>query len=118
MNHQKLNNLQLLNDNLFDLFDEVKNGKIDIEKANAMIGISNTIINNAKVQLQGIKQFHELGYEPNATSNSTVKKLVGDVYDRKFQFAISIGHQNVSDAVAKLGKEQFEALFAKSQNAL
>lgn len=118
MNPQNNNNLQTLNDNLFELFNQVKDGKIDIEKANTMVGISNTIINNAKVQLQGIKQFHELGYEPNITSNSTVKKLVGDIYDRKFQFALSIGHQNVADAVSKLGKEQFEALFSKYQNQL
>lgn len=117
MNPPNTNNLQTLNDNLFELFNDVKEGKIEIEKANTMVGISNTIINNSKVQLQGIKQFHELGYEPNVTSNSTVKKLVGDVYDRKFQFAVSIGHQNVSDAVAKLGKDQFEALFSKSQNS-
>ncbi|MCX8533065.1 hypothetical protein OEA66_11960 [Chryseobacterium sp. KC 927] len=85
------------------------------DTANAIVNVSNSIINNAKVQLQGIKQFHDLGYEPSANQSGSVKKIVGDVFDRKYQFAQSIGHNNVSDAIAKLGKEKFEELFHNSQ---
>lgn len=108
-------NLQDLNTNLGDVFLMLKEGKIKPDQANALVNVSNSIINNAKVQLQGIKQFHELGYDPNATESGSVKKIVGDVFDRKFQFAQSIGHNNVSEAIAKLGKEKFEQLFHNSK---
>ncbi|WP_315055178.1 hypothetical protein [Chryseobacterium indoltheticum] len=107
-------NLQELNVNLGDVFLQLKEGKIQPDQANALVNVSNSIINNAKVQLQGIKQFHDLGYEPSATQSGSVKKIVGDVFDRKFQFAQSIGHSNVSAAIAKLGKEKFEELFHNS----
>ncbi|MBD8081098.1 hypothetical protein [Chryseobacterium caseinilyticum] len=107
-------NLQDLNTNLGDVFLQLKEGKMTPETANSLVNVSNSIINNAKVQLQGIKQFHELGYEPSASESGTVKKIVGDVFDRKFQFAQSIGHNNISDAHAKIGKEKFEELFNQS----
>lgn len=108
-------NLQELNENLGDVFLQLKEGKIKPEQANALVSVSNSMINNAKVQLQGIKQFHDLGYEPRATESGSVKKIIGDVFDRKFQFAQSIGHSNVSDAIAKVGKEKFEELFHNSR---
>jgi hypothetical protein len=108
-------NLQILNENLGDVFLELKQGKITPEQANALVNVSNSMINNAKVQLQGVKQFHDLGYEPSANQSGSVKKILGDVFDRKFQFSQSIGHKNVSDAIAKLGKEKFEELFHHSQ---
>lgn len=107
-------NLEDLNTNLGDVFSKLKDGLIDPERANALVNVANSMVNNAKVQLQGIKQFHELGYEPGITKSGSVKKIVGDVFDRKYQFAQSIGHNNVSDAIAKLGKEPFEKLFNES----
>jgi hypothetical protein len=108
-------NLQDLNTNLGDVFLQLKEGKLTADTANALVNVLNSIINNAKVQLQGIKQFHDLGYEPSANQSGSVKKIVGDVFDRKFEFAKSIGHLNVSEAIAKLGKEKFDELFHNSQ---
>lgn len=113
-------NLQTLGDNLFDLFNQVKEDKMDLEKASTLVTISNTIINTAKVQMAGIRQLNELGYgsnltgySPNLTQNAQVENIIGDVFDKKYEYAKLLGYKNVSDAYGILGKEEFERKFAE-----
>lgn len=110
-------NLDKLNEGLFDLFEGLKKGTIEVDKANAMTNVANTIINNAKVQLQGLKQMQDSGIVPISLKDST-PKMIGDIYDEKLEFAKKLGHKNLAEAISKLGKENFNKLFEQHLNKL
>ncbi len=108
-------NLDDLNESLFRLFDDIKEDRVDTSKAQAMTNIANTIINTAKVQLQGIKQLQDSGIVPLTMKDSS-PKMLGDLYDQKSAFAKKLGYQNVAEAIGKMGKEQFNKLYEKQGN--
>jgi hypothetical protein len=51
-----MNNLNDLNSVLFDTINQLKEGKIEVSTANAVKGLSDTVINGAKTLLQAHKQ--------------------------------------------------------------
>ena len=109
------NNLNELNNLLFGTLRDIKNDKIDIGKANAIVGISNSIIANAKTQLNAYKLTKGHAYretfgdlEP-APSQKALKS--DDKYTQKNEFALFKGYKSVTDAMSKIGKPQFEREF-------
>lgn len=109
------NNLNELNNILFDTLRGIKDGDIPAEKAHAIIGVSNNIINNAKTQLQaykltngkvGVQVF--IGGLPKP-SEAVLKS--NDLYEQKNEFALIKGYLSVTDAMSKMGKPQFEQEF-------
>lgn len=104
-------NLQELNDTLFQTIRGLQDGSVEIDKANAIVGASKQIAENTKVQMQGIKLFSDLGYEPSENEGTPIKALLGNVYDRKFEYAKSIGYSSVAEAIGKMGRDEFEKSF-------
>lgn len=105
------NDLNELNGILFETLRGVKENNIDHKKANAVIGLSNALINNAKVQLNAYKLAGS-GRAPEFFSlpEKEQKQLeVGnkDKHELMMQFAISKDYDNVAHAMGSMGKEQF-----------
>lgn len=50
-----MNNINTLREHLFDTLKGLKDGSIDIEKAKAISGVAQTMINTAKVEVDYIK---------------------------------------------------------------
>lgn len=104
-------NLQELNNTLFETIKGLKDGTVPVDKANAIVGASKQIAENTKVQIQGIKLFSELGYEPSENEGTPIKALLGNVYNRKYEYAKSIGYSSVAEAIGKMGRDKFEKSF-------
>lgn len=101
-----------MNKMLFQALEDVKNDKLDIKKAQTMVNISSAISTNAKLMLQVAK----LSKNPNIgelmLGEETVKKVAPKtVYDQKLEFAKKEGYSSVGEAIAKLGKREFEMQF-------
>lgn len=101
------NNLQTLNERLFDTLDKLKDGKIKKEYAKVVNEIAGTIINNAKVQLDALKVTRGLGSQAEIFG---VKSLEGapkigskSLYQYKMEFSIFKKHDNVANCIASLG---------------
>lgn len=110
------NNLNELNNTLFDTLNKIKSGEIKREDAKVINEIAGTIINNAKVQLDAFKATKGIGNQAkmfgvNHPHNQI--SLPEDVYEMKVEFSIYKGFTNVGDCMASLGKNQFEAEFVK-----
>lgn len=109
------NNLQELNEILFETLRGVKEGKIKVADAKAINEISGTIINSAKVQLDAIKVtkggkgaafFGIKGIGPGPTAED-------DTYELKKKFAQEQGYDNVAAALKGMGTWEFENEFKK-----
>ncbi|MGG5506735.1 MULTISPECIES: hypothetical protein [unclassified Myroides] len=109
-----MNDLTTLNNTLFDTMNQLREGKIKREDAKVINEIAGTIISNAKVQIDAFKASKGL-YLPSGVINieksDEPKALPGDVYAQKHEFAIFKGYKNVSEGIAGLGKNVFEAEF-------
>ncbi len=110
------NNLNELNNTLFETLKGVKNGSIKREDAKVMNEIAGTIINNAKVQLEAFKATKGLGNQAkmfgvNHPHNQI--ELPEDLYDMKVEFSIYKGFTNIGDCMGSLGKHVFESEFNK-----
>ncbi len=114
------NNLQALNDLLFETLRGVKEGKIEITKAKAVNEISATIINNAKVQLDAIKITKGMG---KAGDIFSIKQLGeapeknDDTYELKRKFAQELGYDNVAAAIAEMTSWKFEKQYKEWRDA-
>lgn len=124
------NNLNELNSVLFDTLRQVKNKEIDSKQAQAIIGVGNAIINSAKLQLNAAKYvkgaaiesdfFGEIKTEiPRELPVLKEKKKVDfsapkELYDSKLEYALSLGYPNLSEAISKEGKMEFERKFKES----
>lgn len=131
------NNLTELNNILFDTLRGLKDGSIDKSKTKEITNVSNTIINNAKTQLEAFKltkSKETLSSFSLSSSESNVEKLevntVGfdtkktefvkqkkpllnkkDTYSQKHDFSIISGYGSVGEALSKIGKKAFEDEF-------
>lgn len=105
------NNLGELNSILFDTLRSVKEGKMDEKKAQTIVNVGNSIINNAKTQLSAFKvtngktdvgTFGKLQIKPSAE---------GSVFDNQLEYSISIGYDSVAKAMDGEGKFEFKEGF-------
>lgn len=108
-----MNNLTELNEILFQTLRDVKDDKIDIKKAQSITNVSNSIIQNAKTQLQAYKLTNG-----NASvdafievSENQSKQLPEKLYEQKLQFSKESGYKSLGEALAQLGKTEFEKQF-------
>lgn len=107
------NNLNELNSILFDTLRGVKNGSIDDKKATSIAKLGGVIVGNAKTQLQAVKMMSgaTLKTELFGEIKSDPKKLEGDTFTLKLQFANTLGCKNVTEAISKHGNLGFTKLF-------
>lgn len=114
-----MNNLNELNEILFDTLKKVQAGEFDEKKAGAVVQLSNSIINNGKLQLSAYK-FANSGKAPEMfglpekpkdkpLQISDKKKL--DRHQGMLKCAQEYGHRSVADAIAKEGKKEFELMY-------
>lgn len=112
------NNLNELNAILFDTLRGVEKGSIDEKKANSVIGLSNAIINGAKVQLNALKAAGRKNIAPEffsieakASGPKTVDLGEMDKHKQMLMFSLEKGYDNVAAAMASLGKDNFNKEF-------
>lgn len=114
MNTKENNNLSELNNILFTTLRGVEQGTVDEKKAQTIANLGNTIISNAKTQLQGYKLTGGRTSITALPSNTEepgkeVKKieLPKHTYDRQMMYVEEIGYKSPADAISKLGKHEF-----------
>ena len=105
------NDLNELTSILFDTLRGVKNGDLDTKQANAVIGISNSIINNAKVQIQAMKYTGRKANSNFLSLEDPVSKITGDRHTDMTTFAHERGYHSVAEAIVEEGKDEFNFLF-------
>lgn len=126
------NNLNELNRVLFDTLRQVKSKKVDSKQAQSIVGIGNAIINSAKLQLNAAKHLKGATISTDFFGDITVeqqrklpmlkenKKVTfsnpKNLYDRKLEFALSLGYSNIADAYAGQGRADFENKFKATLN--
>lgn len=117
MSNTENNNLSELNNILFNTLRGVEQGTVDEKKAQTIANLGNTIINNAKTQLQGYKltggrtSITALPEGDGKRSLGGVEgqkiKLPKNTYDRQMMFAETMGHKTPADAIGEMGKNNF-----------
>jgi hypothetical protein len=111
------NDLNKLNDILFQTLQDVQDGKIDEKKAQIIVNLGNSIVNNAKTQLSAFKATRGGTGVPLLPSGEEADrpKVLGT--DMKVftmrrpaaeqEVAAQNGYKNVAEAVVAMGKEKF-----------
>ena len=108
------NNLSNLNDILFDTLRGVKNDEIKPDKAKAIVNVSNSIVSNAKAQLEAFKMTKGRVDPPKLFGTKIESSLLiaqGDTYDQMEEYAKKKGYRNITEAIAKMGKDGFNIAF-------
>lgn len=128
------NDLSTLNKILFETLKGVQDDTIDGKKAQTIVNIGNSIVNNAKIQLQAFKatggrtkigllgasEEDEESVDPKPSrmvipmelSEPTKKKILTNKkgqsrLDLALEFAKEEGYKNVAEAIAAMGKVPF-----------
>jgi len=105
------NDLVELNTILFDTLRGIKTGEVTTEQATSVIGVSNAVVNNAKVQLAAMKMCGNkvpvslLGLSAN--NGNKIPPKIEDRYDAGMAVATSNGCTNIAAAMVKLGKSEY-----------
>lgn len=123
-----MSNLNRLNDILFSTLDQVVEKKLDHKDANAVVQVSNSIINNAKLQLaaykiankgaipemfglpEGNKKTIPITLPENKPLTSE-EKIVMDARDKHatmLKFANGSGFRNTAEAIGEMGSIKFK----------
>lgn len=114
--HENSNNLNELNEVLFNTLRGVVSGEIEEKKAQTIANIGSTIINNAKTQLHGYKLTGgKTGV--NALPPVSVERLAeGSVapsgtpkskYDQQQDYVKHMKYKSIAEGMAQEGKEVF-----------
>lgn len=106
-------NLNDLNDILFDTLDKVKSGQMSEKQAQTVVNVGNSIINNAKIQLQAFKLTKGKTAMSLLTPNKDPKmklpeKGINNRSEAALQYALAEGYKNVAEAIAVMGKSKFD----------
>ena len=108
-------NILELNEELSAAFKDLKEGKIDTAKAQALVNIGKEITNNSKLILQAAKMAKNRNIVGLVIGEEKAKELeFKDVYQQKTDFAMKLGYRNLAEAVSKMGSHQFESKFKES----
>jgi hypothetical protein len=107
-----MSNLNDLNSILFKTLKDLQEGNIDNKKATAIVGVSNSIINNGKLQLNAFKMHLNQNTAPEIfglkQENIQVEeKVTSNLHELMTDYAIFLKHKNVASAIAKVGKAAF-----------
>jgi len=128
MNKQEpQNDLQELNSILFNTLRNLEGGSIELDHAKGVANLGNTIINNAKAQLDAYKLTNgrtKMTLMPDAEKQYPVqvqappkdkklKKLPTNTYDRQMLFAEEKGYKSPAMAIMDMGKHNFTETYTK-----
>lgn len=128
-----MNDLTTLNDNLFEVFDLVKQGRMDLKQAQVLNSTASNIIKNTKAQLDALKLADRTGYVMQ-TAAPALQKLTAaipeqrkklrlskfdnfnkqEILQKKEQFARSLGYDSRLSAVVALTEKVFDQKFHAS----
>ena len=101
------NDLNELNSILFQTLRGVSSGEVDTKKANSVIGLSNALVNNAKLQIQAMK----LSGQKRPTKFLGIGEAGhSDRYTASATLAESHGFGNVADAVKHFGQSEWNKM--------
>lgn len=103
------NNLNELNDVLFETLRGLKDGTVKEKEATAVTNVANSIINNCKTQLMAYKLSKGRAYSNNFEAIE-IKKPESE-YRQKLEFSLSRGFNNVAEAISEIGKAEFDRKF-------
>ena len=111
-----MNDLNQLNEILFSTLKDVVDGKTDDKKAQAIVGLSNSIINSGKLQLNAYKlakaqKAPEMFGLEQGPPHEVAQIAEKDKHSQMLNFAIIIGYGNIASAMKDMGKETFEKRF-------
>ena len=106
------NDLNKLNDALFDTLEKVRKGEMRIEKAQTVVNLGTTIINTAKVQVAAFKLSKGQTSIALLGRNNDEPIAIGNVRDLENtivaqELAKEKGYINVAEAMIAYGKERF-----------
>jgi len=105
-------NILELNQKLYATLQDLEDGKIDSKKADSIVNVANAITNNTKLLLNVAKTAKSQNMAALILGNDTVKEIEHrDTWEKKADFALKLGYDNLSDAIGKLGKTEFEKRF-------
>jgi len=105
-------NILELNQELSSAFKDLKEGKIDAAKAQALVNIGKEITNNSKLLLQAAKMAKNPNIAGLVIGEGKAKELeYEDAYQKKTDFALKLGYRNLAEAVSKMGSSEFEKKF-------
>lgn len=114
-----MSNIIEMNKMLFQALEDIKNDKLDIKKAQAMVNVSNAISTNAKLMLQVARLSNNPKIGELMLGESTIKDVAPKtVYELKLEFAKKEGFANIAEAIEKLGKSEFELQFRDEQEGM
>lgn len=107
------NNIDIVNDALFDTLKKLQTKQIDIPTAKAIVATSDAIVKNAALQLQAFKMTKGQIAAPKALTSSKIFLTKGsdDVHAQKTEYAQSLGFKDVTEAIGKLGSYDFNKRF-------
>lgn len=112
------NNLNELNEVLFETLRDVKADKVDPKKAQTITNVANSIISNAKVQLSAYKLTNGVAYKDTFGKLPLGQKSKSkDKHTLMNDFALLKGYKSVTDGMAKLGQNEFKIQFNKWQKS-
>lgn len=120
-------NLGNLNEKLHQLFDDVKAGKIDHDKARTLNSTAANIVKNAKAQLDAVKMYDQMGMVPANILPQINKSLDTDtsgpsmvpralLTKKQDEFAKTLGYNSRLEALTKMTDAQFTELFENQNN--
>ena len=109
------NDLNELNTILFETLRGVNKGDVDTKQANAVIGLSNAVVNNAKVQIQAMKLSGKKT-PPKMLSIQGTDRITGDKHKDMLTYAQELGFTSVAEAMAEISKDQFKKDFQSWSN--
>ena len=123
------NNLNEVNNVLFETLRGLKDGKVDPKTAHAMVSVSNSIQGNIKTQLAAVKMLgntlmpESLGLErtQNAVSQPKQIKSAEAVNQKQIEavkpevnennYALHLGYLSQFDAISHLGEIKFTKMY-------
>lgn len=125
-----MNTLSDLNNNLFELFEDIKTGKVDLKKANALNNTATNIVKNAKTQIDALKLSDKIGLIPGQILPAVerihpaqkapgigAKKTGNELIKSQDAFAKTLGYENRLAAILSLTNPVFEDKYFNQQTA-
>ena len=112
------NNIDTVNEALFDTLKKLQTGDIKIENAKAIVEVSTAIAKNSSLQLQAFKLTKGKTEAPKTLLEGKVYATSknGDTHSQKTEFAQSLGYKGVVEAIEDLGSYKFNQQFKEKFN--
>lgn len=112
-------NISELNNKLFKALEGIEEGTLETDKAKAMVNISTAITNNAKLILQAARMSEnvQMANDLFSPKQGMLTLTPDDTYMKKNTFAKKLGYNNLSEAFANMGKDNFDEKFKEQMQS-